>query len=189
MAEPAFSDSTENDSIEPRYDPAKVTSANFDTVRRGFNEVQVRKFLGDLAVGLRSAYRTEDELRERIEELVNRLAEADGVDEVTLIERLGEQAASLLKSARASAKARTDEADEHAERVVSEGDEQADSVRIASEEQAASLIGGATDQATALLAEASEVSASMRAEAASFLELRTNEAEVEAEKLVEEAEN
>ena len=189
MAEPAFSDSTENDSIEPRYDPTKVTSANFDTVRRGFNEVQVRKFLGDLAVGLRSAYRTEDELRERIEELVNRLAEADGVDEVTLIERLGEQAASLLKSARASAKVRTDEADEHAERVVSEGDEQADSVRIASEEQAASLIGGATDQATALLAEANEVSASMRAEAASFLELRTNEAEVEAEKRVEEAEN
>jgi len=44
---------------------------------------------------------------------------------VTLIERLGEQAASLLKSARASAKARTDEADEHAERVVSEGDEMA----------------------------------------------------------------
>ncbi len=189
MAEPAFSDSTENDSIEPRYDPAKVTSANFDTVRRGFNEAQVRKFLGDLAVGLRNAYRTEDELRERIEELVNRLAEADGVDEVTLIERLGEQAASLLKSARSSAKTRTDEADEHAEQVVSEAEAQADTVRIAAEEQAASTIGGATDEATAMLAEANEASTSMRDEAASVLELRTTEAEVEAEKRVHAAEN
>ncbi len=177
-------DPAPRESPEPRFDPDKVAVASFDVVRRGFNEEQVRQFLRDLSASLRVAYRTEDRLRASIAEFDAKLVDAAEVDEHTLTERLGAEAAAILNVARESAAARLAEAQAEAERLATSSREEADAALAQARNEAERLSTDSQALAETLLSNAEERAAEVLAAAEAVLDERTAEADAEAARRV-----
>jgi cell division septum initiation protein DivIVA len=177
-------DPAPRESPEPRFDPDKVAVASFDVVRRGFNEEQVRQFLRDLSASLRVAYRTEDRLRSSIAEFDAKLVDASEIDEHTLTERLGAEAAAILNVARESAAVRLAEAEADAERLATSSREEADAVLTEARDQAERLSTDSQAQAETLLSTTEERATEVLAAAEAVLDERTAEADAEAARRV-----
>ncbi|MDH3755243.1 MAG: DivIVA domain-containing protein [Acidimicrobiia bacterium] len=160
MVEPAH-----DSPIDPRYDPAKVAAASFDTVRRGFQEAQVRTFLRDLSRSLRATYDTEDDLRAQLSRLQTRLERAETIDDAALTERLGAEAAKILNAAREAAEERLAAAHEAAEKLFQESHEEAEQLLVRSRADADEIRGRADTVLDEKMAEAEQAAAERALEA------------------------
>lgn len=91
---------------------------SFATVRRGYDPAQVRAAFGRLAEELRRARLREEDLRDRVRALESRPPPLpQELDEETLVRALGEETASVLRSAREAARELREHAAAEAERV------------------------------------------------------------------------
>ncbi len=166
----------------PRYDPAKVAGASFDTVRRGFDEVQVRSFLGDLASSLRASHAVEDRLRRELARLEAQVGVAESIDDTMLVERLGEEAAKILNAAREAAATRIQRADEDAAATAERAYRHAADVRARADRVLEEKVAEAEATAAAVLAESEGIIEAARAEAETIVE----EARLQGRQMIDE---
>ncbi len=166
----------------PRYDPAKVAGASFDTVRRGFDEVQVRSFLGDLASSLRASHEVEDRLRRELARLEAQVGVAETIDDTMLVERLGEEAAKILNAAREAAATRIQRADEDAAATAERAYRHAADVRARADRVLEEKVAEAEATAAAVLAESEGIIEAARAEAETIVE----EARLQGRQMIDE---
>src|SRR5258706_6791471 len=89
-------------SSEGSLTPAEVLRRSFPTSFRGFDQPEVKRFLERVSDELTAGAERERELRAALEE-AKRLASHPKLDEATLTAALGEETASVLRSAREAA--------------------------------------------------------------------------------------
>ena len=87
---------------EPSLSPGEIASRTFATSFRGYDQGEVRHYLERVASELTSAIDRESELKAQIDALRHQAAHPE-LDEETLTNALGEEAASILRSAREAA--------------------------------------------------------------------------------------
>lgn len=105
-----------------------IGERTFDVVRRGFERDEVRDFLRQVASSVRGLHQRLEEVDQARRDAEQRALHPD-INEDVLMERVGEETASILRSARAAAAdMRTRAADEAAE-VVDEAQQRAGQIR------------------------------------------------------------
>lgn len=171
-------------------EPDDVSSRSFPTAFRGFDPVQVRAFLGDVADELRRLRDAEAELRRRLE--AGEGAEGGGGP----AGRAGggadpspaADAADASPPADADADAVVAAAEERARELVEEAQAKADRVVREAKERVELLSAAATAESSRVLDEARVEAARLRAHATDDLTSRFAEAEATAVKKIAEAE-
>lgn len=151
---------------EPALAPDDVSDRTFPTAFRGFDPVEVRAFLGQVADELRSARLREAELRELIEA-------GGGGDPAT--------AQATLEEAEAAAAATRAKAEEEAGAVVAAAREEADKVLREAKERVSQLGHAATAESARVLEDA-------RQQAQQVVRTKAEEAEGAAVKKIADAE-
>src|SRR5271169_2172638 len=103
---------------DPALNPELIQAQSFTSSFRGYDQAEVRSFLGRVATEARA-------LRERVEQLdrawhsaEERAARPPVIDEDTLMSAVGEETASILRTARAAATEIRAKAAVDAERAV-----------------------------------------------------------------------
>src|SRR5713101_6402007 len=173
----------------PRLSPADTTLSadliaqrGFALVRRGFDADEVRAFLAQLAREFRAMRQREAAIEEALREAEYR-ARHPRVDEETLLSAVGEETASILRSAHAAAADIRAKAEDNAARILKEAQERADAMRG----QAETVLGRRTDEAEAAAAKIRETAASDTERIRNAARQRTEEAAAEAAKIREAA--
>ena len=106
--------------------PAAVASAQFTVTRRGYREEEVRDFLRQVSVEMARLLERERFLQNELQALQSRgTIDVTTVDEATITELLGAEAARVLSAAREAAQAMRDRAAESAEQIVKEASREA----------------------------------------------------------------
>lgn len=167
----------------PALDPASLTGTEFTKGRRGFEPTEVRSALGRAADALRAWAERDARLREEIDDLRERLAEAEQLDEQRLTTVLGEETARIVAAARSAAAEIRSNATEEAERLLRESEESAAAAAAALTEAATA----ARDEADQARAEALEEAARVRVEATEAASAAIEAAQAEAAELRAEA--
>lgn len=112
--------------------PAAVASAQFSVVRRGYREEEVRDFLRQVSVELARLLERERFLQSELTAVQARgPVDFSAIDEQTITELLGVEAARVLSSAREAAQAMRDRAAEAAEQIIR--DASRDAARVVEE--------------------------------------------------------
>jgi DivIVA domain-containing protein len=173
----------------PRLSPADTTLSadliaqrGFALVRRGFDADEVRAFLAQVAKEFRAMRQREAAVEEALREAEYR-ASHPRVDEETLLSAVGEETASILRSAHAAAADIRAKAEDNAARILKEAQERADAMRG----QAETVLGRRTDEAEAAAAKIRETAASDTERIRTAARQRTEEAAAEAAKIREAA--
>src|SRR6516225_12495448 len=103
---------------DPALTPELIQAQSFTSSFRGYDQAEVRSFLGRVAAEVRS-------LRERVEQLDSawhsaeeRAARPPVIDEDMLMSAVGEETAAILRTARAAASEMRTKAAEDADRMV-----------------------------------------------------------------------
>jgi len=158
--------------------PETVTSRSFSSAFRGYHPVEVRQFLKRVSDEMAAGAERESELSSALQDALARVAHPE-LDETTLTNLLGEHAAKLLASARATAASITDEARQQGQAVlrdaearvarmreeadglmarrVAEADASAASIQRAAEAECEAQIERATQQGKDMVGEARAV--------------------------------
>ena len=143
-------------------DPDAVARATFGTARKGFDQHEVRAYLGQVAAELR---RLADEAAQpRPPTPVGELTDEE------LTARLGDEAALVLQAAREAASAVRQRTEERVERLLREAADQAGSTREGAELERARTVAAATDEAERLVAAARADAERLRRAAADEVE-------------------
>jgi DivIVA domain-containing protein len=155
--------------------PDEVSRHTFATVRRGFDPAEVRTFLEDVARSISSLHEREQQLRKEVAEAEDRAAHPV-VDEQTLTDALGQETARVLRSAHEAAtdllrRAETDASERIARAESRESQAREDAERASAE------------QATALQEERDQAHRQAQVEAEKILE----DARVECRSMVQQA--
>ena len=159
-----------------RKSSSEITRVNFTTLRKGGldpNEVRLH---------LEAAAREMGHLESRIRELQEQLTEAQrrannpSFDEATLTTALGQQSASILRSAH-----------EEAGRVTAEAQERSAQVLAETQQRSATQLIEAQERATALITEAENTTAQIDHDARLAAERLIDSAKVNGEALIERA--
>jgi DivIVA domain-containing protein len=115
---------------DPALNPELIQAQSFTSSFRGYDQTEVRSFLGRVAAEVRS-------LRERVEQLDSawhsaeeRAARPPVIDEDTLMSAVGEETAAILRTARAAAADMRSKAAEEADRMVGEATAEADRIAL-----------------------------------------------------------
>jgi DivIVA domain-containing protein len=132
-----------------RLSAEDIANRAFSTSFRGFSEQEVRSFLRRIGDELQAAQQREQELRDELDELRERIRHPKPLDESELLEALGEETAQLLRSARDAAKDIRGKADDAATRLRS--DAQADAQRM--RDEAAEILDVRTREADVAVAD------------------------------------
>jgi len=103
-----------------RVDPDSVARAGFETARRGFDQMQVRSYLTEVAREIERLRTSEADLTRRLEEAERHATEQSRTDPEHLTQLLGEETARVLNAAREAAAERIAHADEEATRLRQE---------------------------------------------------------------------
>jgi DivIVA domain-containing protein len=136
-------------STPARLSAEDIANRAFSTSFRGFSEQEVRSFLRRIGEELQAAQQREQELRDELEELRERIRHPKPLDESELLEALGEETAQLLRSARDAAKDIRGKADDAATRL--RADAQTDAQRM--RDEAAEILDVRTREADVTVAE------------------------------------
>lgn len=131
-----------------RLSPDDIATRAFSTSFRGLSEPEVRGFLKRIGEEMQAAAAREQQLRDQVSELEDRLRNPPPLDEQELLEALGDETAKLLRSAREAAADIREKAEETATRIRSEAQADADRVR----EEAAELLDRRVAEADAEVA-------------------------------------
>ena len=164
----------------------EIAGRSFPKVRRGLDPAKVQAFLESVARDVRLLVEREEELRARLSDAEHRAANPI-IDEGTLTAALGQEAASLLQSARSTAAELMAEAEMHAAEELAQSRRTAEEMRI----EAEAVLQKAQEGARSTLEEASATAAenaSRIIEAASAdAEKMVNDAKDECRAMVKEA--
>src|SRR2546426_7784233 len=131
-----------------------IAQRGFALVRRGFDTDEVRSFLAHVAKEFRAMRQREAAMEDAVREADYRAAHPR-VDEETLLAAVGEETASILRSAHAAAADIKAKAEENAARILKEAQERGDGLRT----QAESVLSRRTDDAEAAATKIREAAA------------------------------
>jgi hypothetical protein len=160
------SDSSDHTTV----DPDAILRQPFSTVRKGYDPLEVQKYLMALATELRAGRERERLLERQINDATRRAAELEHLSPQQLTSMLGEETAKVIEAANsASADIRT-KAEENVARLLRDAQEEANRVR----REAEAVLERKT-------AEAAEVAAKMRAQAEEILQQARIDADADAE--------
>ena len=152
-----------------RVDPDSVAGAGFETVRRGFDQTQVRSYLTVVAREIERLRTSEAELTRRLEDAERSATEQSRTDPEHLTQLLGEETARVLNAAREAAAERIARADEEATRLRQEASDESARTRHEADAEALAV----RDQAATAARE-------MREQADDYARSTRNSAEAEA---------
>ncbi len=152
-----------------RVEAGDVALRSFGTVRRGFDQREVRAYLELLAKALEHAGRREQELLEMLEEAEER-ARHPVIDESVLTSSLGQRSAAVLRGAHEEAARILSQAEETAATMVRDAQQQATDIQVNAESSVAERIAEAELEASSLRQQS-------RDEAAAVLETAREEGE------------
>ncbi len=156
--------------------PELIQAQSFTTAFRGFDPAEVRSFLSRVATEVRAWRERAEQLESAWHSAEERAARPPVLDEDTLMTAVGEETASILRSARAAAADMRAKATEESERLLGDA-------RRESEE----LLSSARSQSEALLSEARTEGDKQRSDAAAESEKLLTEARSESQRMLEEA--
>jgi DivIVA domain-containing protein len=159
-------------SLTPELIQAQSFSAGF----RGFDQAEVRSFLNRVASEIRYLRDHTEQLESAWHSAEERAARPPVLDEDTLMAAVGEETASILRSARAAASDLRSKAAEESEKALADAHSQADKIRedakealardtLAAEEAATRLISAARSEGAEVLDKARIDADSVRAKA------------------------
>ena len=176
--------------------PAAVASAQFTVVRRGYREEEVRDFLRQVSVEMARLLERERFLENELKALQARgPVDVSSIDEATITEMLGAEAARVLSAAREAAQAMRDRAAESAEQIVKDASREASRLLEESTIEASRRRTDVSTEAEQELELAKQQGREMVAEVRAYRERvladvakRTEEARRELERLVHERE-
>ena len=109
-----------------------IAQRGFASARRGFDPDEVRAFLGKVAKEFRSLRQLQSSLEELLREAEYRAAHPTW-DENTLLAAVGDETASILRSAHAAAADIKGKAEDNASRILKEAQEQSAAIRTEAE--------------------------------------------------------
>jgi len=173
--------------------PAAIASAQFTMSRRGYSEDEVRDFLRQVSVEVSRLIERERFLQSELKALQSRgPMDMSAVDEATVTELLGAEAARVLSAAREAAQAMRDRAAESAENIVREASREAARVLEEATTEASRRRTDVTTEAEQEIELAKDQGREMVAEVRAYRERvladlarRTDEARRELERLVQ----
>ena len=151
-------------------DPDRILEHSFTAVRRGYDPLEVQRYLLQIANQLRSGRDREAELRHTLDEAEKRTAPIDELDPSQLTRLLGQETARVLEAAQSASSEIRGKAEENVARMLREARDESQQMH----EDADTVLGRKT-------AEAEEAAAAIRAEAETVIE----KARTEAAELVE----
>lgn len=105
--------------------PDTVSRKSFGTSFRGYDQLEVRAYLGTLAEQLRSLKERNEQLLARLQEAEERAGRIVELDEQLITRRLGEEAVQVLSSAREAAAQITAKAEANIARMLEEAQAEA----------------------------------------------------------------
>jgi DivIVA domain-containing protein len=144
---------------DPSLTPDLVSGQSFTTAFRGYDPGEVRSFLARLAAELQAWRQRAEEFESAWHSAEERAARPPVLDEDTLMAAVGDETASILRTARAAAADLRTKAAEEAERVLAEARSAAESLRAEAEQAVASASAAASEQADRTLAAARQEAA------------------------------
>jgi DivIVA domain-containing protein len=162
--------------------PELVAQRGFITARRGFDPDEVRKFLVQVAKELRAVKQREATLEEALREAEYRAAHPTW-DQDSLLSAVGDETASILRSAHSAAA----DIRARAEEVLQAANAGATDIKAKAEENAAKILKEAREHADATRAEAEEVLAKRAGEAETVASRIREQANIDAERLRDSA--
>lgn len=176
--------------------PAAVASAQFTVTRRGYREEEVRDFLRQVSVEMARLLERERFLENELKALQARgPVDVTTIDESTITEMIGVEAARVLSAAREAAQAMRDRAAESAEQIVREASREASRMLEDSTLEASRRRSDVSSEAEQELELAKQQGREIVAEVRAYRERvladvakRTEEARRELERLVHERE-
>src|SRR5579875_1246671 len=167
--------------------PEEVRRRSFPTGFRGYAQGEVKEFLEAVAEELRRLTAREAELVQEVKESRQQAAKPR-LDEETLTEALGHEAAQILHSAHEAGADIRRKAEENSARILREAHQQAESLRQAAESLLAERTAEADRAADAIRAAAHTEATAVVARARQEADLALSEARARFDAMSEEAE-
>src|SRR5579875_952668 len=106
--------------------PELIQAQSFTTAFRGFDPAEVRSFLNRVSTEMRAWRERAEQLESAWHSAEERAARPPVLDEDTLMSAVGEETASILRSARAAATDMRTKAAEESERLLTEARSEAE---------------------------------------------------------------
>ena len=161
---------------DPSLTPEQIEARSFTSGFRGYDQSEVRDYLGRVATEVRSLRDRIDRLESAWHSAEERAARPPVLDEETLIVAVGEETASILRAARTAASDLRSRASEDAQRIVADAQARAAELRSeaegivgretkAAEEAAARIVDAARAEAAEMVDKARIESDALRAAA------------------------
>lgn len=151
-------------------DPDRILEHTFTAVRRGYDPLEVQRYLLQIANQLRSGRDREAELRHQLEEADKRTAPIDDLDPAQLARLLGDETARVLEAAQGAAGEIRAKAEENVSRLLREARDESQQMREDAESVLSRKTAEADEAAAVIRAEAEAVIEAARAEAAELVE-------------------
>lgn len=151
-------------------DPDRILEHTFTAVRRGYDPLEVQRYMLQIANQLRSGRDREAELRHQLDESEKRTAPIDDLDPSQLARLLGQETARVLEAAQGAAAEIRAKAEENVARLLREARDESQQMREDAESALSRKTAEADDAAAVIRAAAEEVIENARAEAAELVE-------------------
>ncbi len=162
-------------------DPDRILEHPFTAVRKGYDPLEVQRYLLQVANQLRAAREREAELRSQLDQAEKRTAPIDQLDPSQLTRLLGQETARVLEAAQSASEEIRSKAEENVARLLREARDEAQKTRedadsvlarktAEAEEAAAKVRTEADEAAEKVRTEADEAAAAQKAEADELLE-------------------
>jgi DivIVA domain-containing protein len=119
--------------VEPTISPESIEAKAFTSGFRGYDQSEVREFLGRVAAEVRAYRERTERLESAWHSAEERAARPPVLDEDTLMAAVGDETATILRAARAAAADVRTRAAADAERIMAEAEAQATQVRAEAE--------------------------------------------------------
>ena len=172
---------------DPALTPDLIQARTFTQGFRGYDHSEVRDFLTRIAAEVRALRERAEQLESAWRSAEERAARPPVLDEETLMVAVGEETASILRSARAAASDMKSKAAEESERILSAAQEEADRVRTEAETVLADERKTAEETAAGIIEAAREEVAQLRESVGSEVEAIRAKAEQERSLTIEGA--
>lgn len=151
-------------------DPDQILRRSFSSVRKGFDPVEVQKYLLELATELKAAAERERDLRHRLDSAEKQVAELTELAPSRLTSLVGEETARVLAAANAAAQDIRTRAEENVARLVREAQDEASELRRLAETALERETAKAQEAAEAVGRKADEVLQQARVDADAEME-------------------
>jgi DivIVA domain-containing protein len=137
--------------VEPSLSPEVIEAQAFATGFRGYDQAQVREFLGRVAGEVRAYRERNQRLESAWHSAEERAARPPVLDEDTLMAAVGDETATILRAARSAAVDLRTRAAADAERIISEAEAQGARIRADAEGVMGREVNAAQDAATRIV--------------------------------------